>query len=104
VEERDDGIVVRGAKIMIAGAAAANEIFVMPTTSLREEDKNYTVSFVVPRDTEGITIVEARHPDDARELEGNGYELPAIGTGITQAWILFNDVFIPKERVFMCGE
>ena len=104
VEERDNGIVVRGAKVMIAGVAAANEIFVMPTTSLREEDKDYAVSFVVPRDAEGITIIEARHPDDARELEGDGYELPATGTGITQAWILFNDVFIPKERVFMCGE
>jgi len=102
VEERDDGVVVRGAKVMIAGVAAANEIFVMPTTGLGEEDKDYAIAFVIPRDAKGITVVEARHPDDARELEGDGYELPA--TGITQAWILFNDVFVPKDRVFMCGE
>jgi len=104
VEERDDGIVVRGAKVMIAGVAAANEIFVMPTMGLREEDKDYAVSFVIPRDLDGVTIIEARHPDDARELEGNGYELPATGTGITQAWILFEDAFISKDRIFMCGE
>jgi len=79
--ERDDGVVVRGAKVMIAGVAAANEIFVMPTTGLGEEDKDYAIAFVIPRDAKGITVVEARHPDDARELEGDGYELPA--TGIT---------------------
>lgn len=104
VEKREDGIVVRGAKIMIAGVAAANEIFIMPGTGLREEDKDYAVSFVVPRDVEGLTIVEARHPDDVREFEEDGYELPATKTGITQAWLFFEDVFIPNDRVFMCGE
>ncbi len=52
VEKRKDGIVVRGAKVMICGVAAANEIFVMPGTGYKEEDKDYAVSFVIPRDIE----------------------------------------------------
>jgi 4-hydroxybutyryl-CoA dehydratase/vinylacetyl-CoA-Delta-isomerase len=58
---------------------------------------------VVPRDTEGLTIVEARHPSDKREMEDTA-DVEVPDTGITQGWLLFDDVFVPKERVFMCGE
>ena len=57
VERREDGIVVRGAKIMICGVAAANEIFVMPGTAYGEADKDYAISFAIPRDAEGITKI-----------------------------------------------
>jgi len=103
VEKRDDGIVVRGAKVMICGTAVANEIFVMPTTGLRQTDAEYAVSFAIPKDTDGITIIETRHPSDTRELDP-GFDNPVTKGGITQAYIFFEDVFIPNERVFMCGE
>jgi len=103
VEKRDDGIVVRGAKVMICGVAAANEIFVMPGMGYKEQDKDYAVSFVVPRDIEGLTIVEARRPSDHRELE-EGFDIPVEIGGITQAYLLFEDVVVPWERVFMAGE
>ena len=103
VKRREDGIVVRGAKVMICGIAAANEIFVMPTTRLKKEDADYAVCFVIPKDTKGITIVETRHPSDERELE-EGFDNPVKHGGITQAFIFFEDVFVPKERIFMCGE
>lgn len=103
VKEKEDGIVVRGAKVMICGVAAANEIFIMPGTGYRDDDKDYAVSFVIPRDIEGLTIIEARHPSDKRELE-DGYDIPVDIGGITQAYLLFEDVFVPKERVFMCKE
>ena len=102
VERREDGIVVRGAKIMICGIAAANEIFVMPGTAYREADKDYAISFAIPRDAEGIRCVETTHPGDRRELE-EGFDNP-VGCGITQSYILFEDVFVPEERVFMAGE
>ncbi|MCK4455213.1 MAG: 4-hydroxyphenylacetate 3-hydroxylase [Thermoplasmata archaeon] len=102
VERRDDGMVVRGAKIMICGVAAANEIFVMPGTAYGEADKDYAISFAIPRDAEGITCVETTHPGDRRELE-EGFDNP-VGCGITQSYILFEDVFVPEERVFMAGE
>lgn len=103
VKRKSDGIVVRGAKIMICGTAAANEIFVMPTTRMRREDSDYAVSFAIPKDTEGITIVETRRPSDTREQE-EGFDNPVTRGGITQAYIFFENVFVPNERVFMCGE
>ncbi len=101
VEKRADGIIIRGAKIMICGVAAANEIFILPSGAYDEANKNYAVACVVPRDIEGLTIVEARRPSDRREYE-EGFDIPE--TGITQAYLLFNNVFVPNERVFMAGE
>jgi len=103
IKKRDDGIIVRGAKVMICGVAAANEIFIMPGTGYREEDRDYAISFVIPRDIENLTIVETRRPSDNRELE-EGFDIPVDIGGITQAYLLFEDVFIPKNRVFMCRE
>jgi 4-hydroxybutyryl-CoA dehydratase/vinylacetyl-CoA-Delta-isomerase len=100
---RLDGIVVRGAKVMICGTAAANEIFVMPGGRLRREEADYAVAFAIPKDTPGVTIVEARHPSDDRELE-DGFDNPVTRGGITQAYIFFENVFVPRDRVFMCGE
>ena len=103
VKKSDDGIVVKGAKVMICGVAASNEIFVMPGSGYKESDKDYSVSFVIPRDIENLTIVETRRPSDERELS-KGFDNPVSIGGITQAYLLFEDVFIPKERVFMSGE
>jgi 4-hydroxybutyryl-CoA dehydratase/vinylacetyl-CoA-Delta-isomerase len=102
VEERKEGIVLRGAKLMICGVAAANEIFLLPGTAYGESEKDFAVSAVIPRDAEGLTIVETRRPSDSREME-EGFDIPTE-TGITQAYLIFEDVFVPKERVFLCRE
>lgn len=100
-EVMDDGIIIRGAKVMIAGVAASHEIFLLPGSVYREADKDFAVSCVVPKDVEGLTIVEATRPSDRRELE-DGFDVP--DTGITQSYLFFDDVFVPNERVFMCRE
>ena len=96
-----DGVVISGVKAMICGAAASNEIFILPGSGYREEDQDYAVVCVVPRDIEGLTLVETRRPSDSRELE-EGWDIP--DTGITQAYLIFQDCFVPNERVFMCRE
>jgi len=103
VKKEKNGIIVRGAKVMICGIAAANEIFIMPGTGYKEPDKNYAISFVIPRDIDNLKIIETRRPSDNRELE-KGFDNPVNIGGITQAYLLFEDVFIPNERVFMCEE
>ena len=103
VKRTPDGVVVRGAKVMICGTAAANEIFVMPGVRLRREDADYALSFATPKDAAGLTIVEARHPSDERDFE-EGFDNPVARGGITQAYLFFEDVFVPRERLFMCGE
>jgi 4-hydroxybutyryl-CoA dehydratase/vinylacetyl-CoA-Delta-isomerase len=103
VDVREDGIIIRGAKVMIAGTAAAQEIFLLPGSIYGEADRDFAVVCVVPRDIEGLTIVEATHPSDRRELEETaGYEVPDTGT--TQGLLFFEDVFVPNSRVFMCRE
>jgi 4-hydroxybutyryl-CoA dehydratase/vinylacetyl-CoA-Delta-isomerase len=102
-EIRDDGIVIQGAKLMICGVAASHEIFLMPGGIYKESDKDFSLACVVPRDIEGLTIVEATRPSDRRDLEDTAEgEVP--NTGITQGLLLFENVFVPNERVFMCGE
>jgi 4-hydroxybutyryl-CoA dehydratase/vinylacetyl-CoA-Delta-isomerase len=105
VERRDDGIVVRGAKLHQTGAVNSNEIIVMPTTALREEDKDYAVAFAVPSDTPGLVFIFGRQTDDQRKLNG-GLDEGNHRYGYTggEAIVVFNDVFVPWERVFLDGE
>jgi 4-hydroxybutyryl-CoA dehydratase/vinylacetyl-CoA-Delta-isomerase len=103
VEDRKDGIVIRGAKLMICGTAASQEIFLLPGGIYGEADQDYALACVVPRDIDGLTIVEATRPSDRRELEDTA-DSETPDTGITQGWLLFEDVFVPHERVFMCRE
>ncbi len=102
VEVQEKGIVLRGAKCMICGVAAANEIFVLPGTAYGEGDREFALSCAIPRDAEGLTIIETRRPSDSREQE-EGFDIPTE-TGITQAYLLFENVFVPHERVFLCKE
>lgn len=102
IEEKKDGLVIRGAKLMICGVAASNEIFILPGTTYGEAEKDFAVACVVPRDIDGLTIIETRRPSDTREQE-EGFDIP-VETGITQAYLIFEDVFVPKERVFLCRE
>ncbi len=102
-EVREDGVVIRGAKLMICGTAASQEIFLLPGSVYGEADQDYALACVVPRDIEGLTIVEATRPSDRRELEDTA-DVEVPDTGVTQGWLLFEDVFVPNERVFMCRE
>lgn len=99
---RPDGIVVRGYKAQICGVAAAHEIICVPGNGYGEVDKDFAVAFAVPRDAEGLTIVETRRPSDTRDEE-EGWDSPKAGA-ITQAYLLFDDVFVPNERIFLQGE
>jgi 4-hydroxybutyryl-CoA dehydratase/vinylacetyl-CoA-Delta-isomerase len=103
VEEiQEHGIIVSGYKVQIAGVSSANEIIVVPGTGYKDADKKFAVAFAVPRDAQGITVIETRRPSDTRETE-EGWDVPHSGNG-TEAFILFEHVFIPHERVFMCQE
>ena len=104
VEERKDGIVVRGAKAHQTGAVNSHEIVVMPTLSMREEDAEYSVSFALPSDAEGITYIMGRQSCDTRKLEGGNMDQGNVLFGGHEALVVFEDVFVPWERVFMCRE
>jgi 4-hydroxybutyryl-CoA dehydratase/vinylacetyl-CoA-Delta-isomerase len=102
VDVRKDGIVVRGAKTHISQAPLCNEILVTPCRAMREEDKDYAVSFAIPISSEGLILVSAE-PEVSEP--GNFFDHP-IGSSvyINDATVIFEDVFVPNERVFLKGE
>jgi len=104
VEEKSDGIIVRGSKVHQTGAVNSHEVIVMPTRTMQEEEKDYAVSFAVPSDAEGVVYIYGRQSCDTRKLEGGEIDLGNIRYGGQEATIIFDDVFVPWERVFMAGE
>jgi 4-hydroxybutyryl-CoA dehydratase/vinylacetyl-CoA-Delta-isomerase len=104
VGETPEAIVVRGAKLHQTGAVNAHEILVMPTQALGEEDRSYAVACAVPADAPGVTMVVGRQPSDTRRLEGGEIDVGNREFGGHEAVILFDDVAVPRERVFMAGE
>jgi len=105
VEKRDDGIIVRGAKAHITGAVNSHEVVVMPTRAMTPEDKNYAVAFALPIDAPGVSLIFGRQTNDTRRLDGiMDPGNPKYGIVGGEALIIFEDVFVPWERIFMCGE
>lgn len=105
VEVRPDGIVVRGAKAHQTGAVNSHEHLIMPTQAMKEGDKDYAVSFAVPSDAEGVLMIYGRQSCDTRKMEaGADIDLGNSQFGGHEALVVFDDVFVPNERVFMCKE
>ena len=104
VERRDDGIVVRGAKAHQTGVLNSHEVIVMPTIAMGPEDKDYAVSFAVPMDTEGIMMIIGRQSCDTRKREGSSIDVGNSEFGGVEALTIFNNVFVPNERIFLNGE
>lgn len=102
----DEGIIVRGVKLHQSGATVANETIVIPGGALRPGDEKFAVAFAVANSTPGLTYI-AQHNAYSAEREacesidelGN----PVFGQRET-CMMIFEDVFIPWERVFLCGE
>ncbi len=104
VSREKDGIVIRGAKAHQTGALSAHEILVMPTMAMGEEDASYAVCFAVPSGTEGITYIYGRQSCDTRKMEGTEIDVGNCRYGGHECLVVFDDLFIPWDRVFMCGE
>jgi len=104
-QKRDDGIVIRGAKVNQTGIVLAHEVMIVPTTTVPEEGKAYAISCAVPADAPGMKYVLGRWPVDAR-ITGDEFEAIDVGKiyGDHQAMLIVDDVFVPYERVFMCEE
>lgn len=105
VERREDGIIVRGAKAHQTGSINSHDHLIMPTVSMKEKDKAYAVSFAVPSDAEGVYMIYGRQSCDTRKLEKNAdIDLGNKNFGGQEALVVFDDVFVPWNMVFMCEE
>ncbi|WP_294148611.1 4-hydroxyphenylacetate 3-hydroxylase family protein [uncultured Clostridium sp.] len=104
VERRPDGIVVRGAKAHQTGFVNSHEVIVMPTQSMGPDDRDYAVSFACPTDAEGIFMIVGRQSCDTRKLEDSDIDVGNSRFGGMEALVIFDDVFIPNDRIFLNGE
>jgi 4-hydroxybutyryl-CoA dehydratase / vinylacetyl-CoA-Delta-isomerase len=102
VSKDSKGIVVRGAKIHQTGSLCSHWGIVVPTREMREADKDYAVSFAFPSDAEGVLHVYGRGTLEARALDD--IDLGNVEFSKFAPMVIFKDVFVPWERVFLCGE
>ncbi len=101
VDETEDEIVVSGAKAHITASAYADEIIVIPPRAMSEQDADYAVSFAVPANTPGITQI--CRPNFRYEDTGH-FPTPRPRRGHVEALVVFDNVRVPKDRVFMLRE
>lgn len=101
VDRSTDGIVVRGVKVHTSVSVNANELIVLPTRSMKADDRSYAVAFAVPVNTPGLSLVASRFLSPS----GRPDEHPlSADRKMVETTTLFDDVFVPWSRVFMCGE
>ena len=101
VDESDEGIVVRGAKCHTTSSANADEIIVFPTRAMGPDDADYAVSFAVPVNAPGLELYVSSYSG----REHNEFEFPLSSHHkLLETLTVFNDVFIPWERVFACRQ
>lgn len=101
VDQREDGVVVRGAKAHTSFGPISNEVLVLPTRNLRSDEGPYATAFAVPADAEGLSFIcrparRSQFPSEDFPLSGRRDEMEAI--------TVFDDVFVPSDRVFLNGE
>jgi 4-hydroxybutyryl-CoA dehydratase/vinylacetyl-CoA-Delta-isomerase len=106
VEKRDDGIVVRGIKVSQSGAIGSHETLVLPGGALKEGEEKFALAFAVQNGAPGITYICQYNAYSAeREFCEDEAEIgsPFYGQRETSTMV-FDNVFIPWDRVFLCGE
>ena len=103
-ERRTDGIVISGAKLHQTGMLNSHEILVMPTLTMRPGEEAWAVCCAVPTNAEGIHYIYGRQSSDTRKLEEQKLDVGNPVYGGQEVMTVFDDVFVPNERVFMNGE
>jgi len=100
VEKRADGIIVNGAKAHNSCSTYVDEIVAVPTRNMTEEETDWAVAFSVPSDWEGVILINAAYSPNKRKKLDAPFNRIGMGHSIT----VFDHVFVPWERVFLCGE
>lgn len=101
VERRPDGIVVRGAKMHTSGTTNVDEIVVLPTRAMTAADRDYAVAFTIPVATPGIRLIASPHGSTLK----HEFDAPLSAEHkMMETITIFDDVFVPNERVLLAGE
>lgn len=104
VKRDDKGVYIKGAKAHQTGCINSHWLIIMPTMRLRPEDKDYAIVGAIPVDAKGITYIYGRQSCDTRSMEDGDLDAGNSKFSGQEALIIFDDVFIPNELIFMEGE
>ena len=105
VEQRDDGVVIRGCKAHMTGMVNSHEMLIMPTMGMKPGEEEYAICCALPTDAPGVTHIFGRQTNDDRKCGGDIDQGNArFGIVGGECLTVLDNVFVPWERVFMCGE
>lgn len=105
VKRRDDkGVYITGAKAHQTGCLNSHWLIVMPTLRLQAADKAFAIVGAIPVDAPGITYIYGRQSCDTRSMEAGDLDAGNARFAGQEAMVIFEDVFIPWEYIFMDGE
>ncbi len=101
VGRQSDGVVIRGAKLHITGASLGHELLTIPTKSMKIGEEAYAIACMVPVNAPGVKILNTtyapRHHDTRDFPVSSKSHCP-------EGFVIFDDVFVPTERVFLDGQ
>lgn len=103
-ERRPGGVVISGAKLHQTGMLNSHEILIMPTLTMRPGEEDWAICCAVPTNERGVHYVYGRQASDTRKLEESYIDVGNPVYGGQEVMTVFDDVFVPTERVFMDGE
>jgi len=102
VGETSEGIIVRGAKVHTSVSINSNEIIVLPTRNLTEQDRDYALAFAVSPNTPGLKLIASPYAEGVVKSE---FDYPISSRHkMIETLTVFDDVLVPWDRVFMKGE
>jgi 4-hydroxybutyryl-CoA dehydratase/vinylacetyl-CoA-Delta-isomerase len=101
VDRQRDGVVIRGAKLHITGASFGHDLLTIPTKAMKDGEEDWSIGCAVPVNAEGVHIINTtyapRHHDVRSFPVSSKYHYP-------EGFVIFDDVFVPNERIFLDGE
>jgi aromatic ring hydroxylase len=103
VKSDKEGIVVRGAKAHTTQAIVSDEVVVLPTRAMTEADRDYAVAFSVPTNTKGLKLI-ARPLVEAESAMTPEEGMISAKNIEVESLTIFDDVFVPIDRVFLLRE
>ena len=101
VDRSSDGVVIRGAKLHISGASLGHDLMVIPTKSMRPEERQYSIACMVPVNAPGVRIVNITSGPYGRDERS--FPISARFSH-PEGFVIFDDVFVPANRIFLDGD
>ena len=101
VSRQADGVVIRGAKLHISGASLGHELMTIPTKAMKAGEEDYAIACMVPVNAPGVKILNTTYAPRHADIR----DFPVSSrTHCPEGFVIFEDVFVPNDRVFLDGQ